>query len=164
MKVLIIEDDKNVSSYIAKGLTEAGHVADIANNGKDGLFLAQNEKYDVLKEIKLDDQYFAEGLTILKDKLYLLTWQEGEGFIYNLNTFEKTGSFGYNQSKEGWGLCNNEEKIFKSDGTEKIWILDPEKDYLIFEKVRSFLPREIYLGSSSPVFIDRSSVHRSSDS
>lgn len=48
MKVLIIEDDKNVSAYIAKGLSEAGHVADIANNGKDGLFLAQNEKYDAL--------------------------------------------------------------------------------------------------------------------
>jgi len=48
MKVLIIEDDKNVSAYIAKGLSEAGHIADIAGNGKDGLFLAQNEKYDAL--------------------------------------------------------------------------------------------------------------------
>lgn len=48
MKVLIIEDDKNVSAYIAKGLSEAGHIADIADNGKDGLFLAQNEKYDAL--------------------------------------------------------------------------------------------------------------------
>ncbi len=117
----------DVTSY-TQGLEFHGDTLyeSIGQYGKSKLRKVQLESGDVLKEIKLDDQYFAEGLTILKDKLYLLTWQEGEGFIYNLNTFEKTGSFGYNQSKEGWGLCNNEEKIFKSDGTEKIWILDPE--------------------------------------
>lgn len=98
----------------------------IGQYGKSKLRKVDLETGEVLKEIKLDDQYFAEGLTIVNDKLYLLTWQEDEGFIYNLNTFEKTGTFGYNLSKEGWGLCNNGEKIFKSDGTEKIWILDPE--------------------------------------
>lgn len=98
----------------------------IGQYGKSKLRKVDLESGEVLKEIKLDDQYFAEGLTILDDKLYLLTWQEGEGFIYDLRTFKKTGTFGYNQSEEGWGLCNNGEKVFKSDGTEKIWILDPE--------------------------------------
>lgn len=65
MKVLIIEDDKNVSSYIAKGLTEAGHVADIANNGKDGLFLAQNEKYDVLIVDRMLPEI--EGLAVIQE-------------------------------------------------------------------------------------------------
>ena len=106
----------------------------IGQYGRSKLRKLDLETGKVLKEIKLDDQYFAEGITILGDKLYQLTWQEGEGFIYDLDTFEKTGTFGYNQSKEGWGLCNNGEKIFKSDGTEKIWILDPEtlaeKSYL----------------------------------
>ncbi|MDR5590794.1 glutaminyl-peptide cyclotransferase [Christiangramia sp. SM2212] len=98
----------------------------IGQYGSSKLRKVDLETGEVLKEIKLDDQYFAEGLTILNDKLYQLTWQEDEGFIYDLDTFEKTGTFGYDQSKEGWGLCNNGEKIFKSDGTEKIWILDPE--------------------------------------
>nr|WP_202912742.1 glutaminyl-peptide cyclotransferase [Christiangramia aestuarii] len=98
----------------------------IGQYGRSKLRKLDLETGEVLREIKLDDQYFAEGLTIMGDKLYQLTWQEGEGFIYNLDSFEKIGSFGYNQSKEGWGLCNNGEKIFKSDGTEKIWILDPE--------------------------------------
>ena len=98
----------------------------IGQYGKSKLRKLDLESGEVLKEIKLDDQYFAEGLTILGDKLYQLTWQEGEGFIYDLETFEKTGTFGYNQSEEGWGLCNNGEKIYKSDGTDKIWILDPE--------------------------------------
>ena len=102
--------------------------------GKSKLRKLDLESGETLKEIKLDDQYFAEGITILDGKLYQLTWQEGIGFIYDLDSFEKDGSFSYNQSKEGWGLCNNGEKIFKSDGTEKIWILDPktlaEKSYI----------------------------------
>ena len=65
MKILIIEDDKNVSAYIAKGLSEAGHVADIASNGKDGLFLAQNEKYDAL----IIDRMLPEldGLSVIQE-------------------------------------------------------------------------------------------------
>ena len=42
MKILIIEDDTQVASYISKGMLEAGHTVDMADNGKDGLFLATN--------------------------------------------------------------------------------------------------------------------------
>jgi len=81
---------------------------------------------EVLKNINLSDQYFAEGITIVDDKIYQLTWQEQTGFVYDLDTFEKTGSFKYGKSKEGWGLCHNGNTIYKSDGTEDLWILDPE--------------------------------------
>lgn len=81
---------------------------------------------EVLENVSIGDQYFGEGLTILDDKIYQLTWRSGSGFIYNKNTLKKTGSFVYGDSKEGWGLCNNGEVIFKSDGTEKIWTLDKE--------------------------------------
>lgn len=117
----------DITSY-TQGLEFHGDILyeSIGQYGKSKLRKVDLESGEVLKEIKLDDQYFAEGITILGDKLYQLTWQEGEGFIYDLDSFERTGTFGYNQSKEGWGLCNNGQKIFKSDGTEKIWILDPE--------------------------------------
>lgn len=78
----------------------------------------------VLQKITLADPYFGEGLTILNDKIYQLTWHEKIGFIYNLKTLKKTGIFVYDKSKEGWGLCNNGETIYKSDGTEKIWLLN----------------------------------------
>lgn len=81
---------------------------------------------EILNRIELENSYFAEGLTILNDKLIQLTWREKTGFIYDLDTFKKTGSFQYNQSKEGWGLCNDGNQIYKSDGTERIWTLDPE--------------------------------------
>lgn len=79
---------------------------------------------EILNNIKLNDGYFAEGLTILDDKIYQLTWKADTGIIYDVNTFEKLGIFRYNHSEEGWGLCNDGKKLYKSDGTEKIWILN----------------------------------------
>lgn len=88
----------------------------------------------VLKNIDLADEYFGEGLTILNNKVFQLTWQKGTGFVYDVNTFDKLSSFKYGNSKEGWGLCNNDQNIYKSDGTEKIWLLDPktlvEQEYI----------------------------------
>ena len=81
---------------------------------------------EVQKNIDLSKDYFGEGLTILNDKIYQLTCHENTWFIYDLITFEKIGSFKYGQSKEGWGLCNDGNVIYKSDGTENIWVLNPE--------------------------------------
>ena len=82
----------------------------------------------------LDKQYFGEGLTIINNKIIQLTWKSKVGFIYDLETFEMERSFNYGKSIEGWGLANDGTNIFKSDGTEKIWVLDSnsyeEIDYL----------------------------------
>ncbi|MFY9242762.1 MAG: glutaminyl-peptide cyclotransferase [Polaribacter sp.] len=80
----------------------------------------------VLQKIDLDKQYFGEGITILNNKIYWLTWQAKKGFVYNLETFELEKEFNYNKSKEGWGFTNNGSELIKSDGTNKIWFLDPE--------------------------------------
>jgi two-component system OmpR family response regulator len=64
VRILVIEDDKDISSYIAKGMKEAGHTIDTAYNGKDGLFMATTEIYDVM----IVDRMLPEldGLTIIK--------------------------------------------------------------------------------------------------
>jgi glutamine cyclotransferase len=80
----------------------------------------------VLQQVNLDDSVFGEGLTVLNDKVFQLTWQSGIGYVYNKSDLSKIETFSYGKSKEGWGLCNDGEKLFKSDGTEKIWILNPE--------------------------------------
>lgn len=80
----------------------------------------------VLQKIDLDDQYFGEGMTILNDKIFWLTWQAKKGFVYNLETFQLEKEFAYNNSAEGWGLTNNGVDLIKSDGTHKIWFLDAE--------------------------------------
>lgn len=86
----------------------------------------------VIEQIKLEEKYFGEGITVLNDKIYQLTWQEKTGFIYDAKTLklEKTFSF----ETEGWGITNDGEKIYMSDGSEKIYILNPEtlkvEDYI----------------------------------
>ena len=100
---------------------------------------------EVLQTEKLADQYFGEGLTIMNNKIYQLTWRANTGFIYDLNTIEKTGTFVYSASKEGWGLCNDGTVIFKSDGTEKIWTLNPntlaEEGYIEIYTNTSKIPK-----------------------
>tara|TARA_R110000868_G_scaffold4211_15_gene26764 strand:+ start:160 stop:1203 length:1044 start_codon:yes stop_codon:yes gene_type:complete len=94
--------------------------------GKSTLRKLNFKTGEILKQIDLENTYFGEGITILNDKIYMLTWQSGLGFIYDVNDFKKIDSFKYGVSKEGWGLTNDGEKLYKSDGTEKIWLLNPE--------------------------------------
>ncbi|WP_299212090.1 glutaminyl-peptide cyclotransferase [uncultured Dokdonia sp.] len=92
--------------------------------GKSKLRKVDYQTGEVFKEIALDNAYFAEGLTVYTDKIYQLTWKENTGFIYNVSDFKKIGTFTYNKSKEGWGLCNDGTHVYKSDGSSKIWTLD----------------------------------------
>ncbi len=102
--------------------------------GKSSLRKVDYKTGSILKQIDLDASFFGEGITILNNKIYMLSWQKQTGFIFDLESFEELDQFKYNQSKEGWGLCNNGERLYKSDGTEKIWLLNPEtlteEDYI----------------------------------
>ena len=80
---------------------------------------------EVLARSDLEPNYFGEGITVRGDTIYMLTWQSGKGFLYDRNTLGRIGSFDYGQSKEGWGLCNDGRSLFKSDGSQRIWKLDP---------------------------------------
>ncbi|WP_369048672.1 glutaminyl-peptide cyclotransferase [Tenacibaculum sp. UWU-22] len=80
----------------------------------------------VLQKEDLDSRYFGEGMTIFNNKIYWLTWQAGKGFVYDFNTFKQEKEFPYQKSIEGWGLTHNDTELIKSDGTNKIWFLDPE--------------------------------------
>ncbi len=94
--------------------------------GKSKLRKVDYKTGEVLENIDLANEYFGEGLTVLNDKIYQLTWQNNIGFVYDVNTFKKTSSFKYGKSKEGWGICNDGNVLYKSDGTERIWLLNPE--------------------------------------
>jgi len=127
------------------------------STGKRGVSSLRKVNYktgEVLRKTALDSIYFGEGITILNDKIYQLTWQNKTGFIYDVTDFKKEGDFQYNQSKEGWGLCNNGEKIFKSDGTEKIWILNP--DTLIEESyIETVTNKSIFNKANELEYVDR---------
>lgn len=92
--------------------------------GESSLRKVNYETGEILNKVELQEYYFGEGLTILEDKIYHLTWQSGEGLVYDLQTMAQLNTFAYADSKEGWGLCNDGEHLFKSDGTDKIWMLN----------------------------------------
>ena len=79
---------------------------------------------NVLRKKAIDSVYFAEGLTIVGDSLYQLTWREQTGFIYNKNTFEQIGVFTY--PTEGWGMCYDGTYLIVSDGTEYLYFYEPK--------------------------------------
>jgi glutaminyl-peptide cyclotransferase len=93
--------------------------------GESTIRKVEIETGKVLQKIDIDDQYFGEGITIFNDQLFFLTWEAKKGFIYNPETFEQTGEFNYGKSKQGWGLTHNGTELIKSDGTPRIWFLDP---------------------------------------
>lgn len=94
------------------------------NYGRSSLRKVNPETGEILQRINLDKKYFAEGLTILDNKIYQLTWKEEIGFVYDVEAMKVIDTFRYGQSKEGWGLTHNERFLIKSDGTETIWFLD----------------------------------------
>lgn len=81
---------------------------------------------EIYSSVALPGKYFGEGITILNNKVYQLSWQENTGFIYNADNLKLIKEFNYFKAIEGWGLCNDGKNLYQSDGTEKIWILDPE--------------------------------------
>jgi len=64
MRILLVEDDSHTAGFIAKGLKEDGHSVDLADNGKDGLFLATTETYDAVVLDRMLPQL--DGLTVLR--------------------------------------------------------------------------------------------------
>jgi len=94
--------------------------------GQSSLRKVELKTGKVVKQIAVPPAFFAEGMTIYKDKIYQLTWQSKKGFVYNLDDFKQLKTFDYEQSKEGWGLTHDGTKLIKTDGTEKVWFLDPE--------------------------------------
>ena len=77
----------------------------------------------ILRQYNLGDQYFAEGLTLYRNKLYLLTWNENKVFVYN-KKFKLLSTL-YNPTS-GWGLTHDRRFLISSDGSANVYFRDPE--------------------------------------
>lgn len=78
----------------------------------------------VVQQVQLGDDFFGEGATVFRDKLYQLTWREGTAFVYTLPDLKPEKEIRY--SGEGWGLANDGTNLIMSDGTHVIRFVDPE--------------------------------------
>lgn len=87
----------------------------------------------VLQKYDLPDDVFAEGLAIMGDKAYQISWREHTAWVYNLPDFKLLRELRY--TGEGWGLTSDGTNLFMSDGTHVIRVLNPET----FETVRTIV-------------------------
>lgn len=78
---------------------------------------------NVIRIVHLDDVYFGEGITVYGNTLVQLTWRSHVGFIYDRNTFELLDEFSY--ATEGWGITHDGDRLIMSDGTSRLFFLDP---------------------------------------
>ncbi|WP_299716419.1 glutaminyl-peptide cyclotransferase [uncultured Tenacibaculum sp.] len=83
------------------------------------------ETGEVLQQYDLSDKYFGEGMTIFNNEIFWLTWQARKGFVFDLETFKMKKEFSYGDSNQGWGLTHSDSELIKTDGSNKIWFLDP---------------------------------------
>jgi glutamine cyclotransferase len=74
---------------------------------------------------KLDSHYFGEGITIIGNKIYQLTYKEHTGFVYDLSTFKQLNTFKFSAA-EGWGMTHDSVHLIYSDGTSTLYFLNPE--------------------------------------
>lgn len=78
----------------------------------------------VLRRLRMPGSWFGEGIALLNGKIYQLTWRSGIGRVVDRETFEEIGTFRY--PGEGWGLTTDGKRLYLSDGSPVIRILDPE--------------------------------------
>ena len=95
------------------------------NNCKSFLRKYNYKTGKIFKQTDLDPMYFGEGITIINNQIFQLTWQNKTGFIYNADTWKLEKTFAYDKDIEGWGMTNDGKYIYQSDGTEKIWTMNP---------------------------------------
>ncbi len=90
-----------------------------------GIVDLKSGKLDVKAE--LDRKiYFGEGIVILQNKIYQVTYLNRAGFIYDAKTYKKIGQFNY-INKEGWGMTTDGTNIIMSDGTNNLTYFDPKE-------------------------------------
>jgi glutaminyl-peptide cyclotransferase len=94
-------------------------------NGQSGIYRFDLATGKVLKEFKMEDHYFGEGITVVKDKIYQITYKAQKGFVYDLNSFARVDSFTY-ETAEGWGLTHDGKYLIKTDGSEFLDFINPE--------------------------------------
>jgi glutamine cyclotransferase len=94
-------------------------------NGESSLRRVEVTTGRVVQQIKVDPEYFAEGLALVGDELLQLTWQHQRGFVYDRKTFARKRTFPY--KGEGWGMAYDAGGgLVMSDGSDTLTFLDPK--------------------------------------
>jgi glutamine cyclotransferase len=91
--------------------------------GKSTLREVALETGAVTRKVDLPATVFGEGITVLGDRIYQVTWKAQKGYVYDRATFRKLREFEY--AGAGWGLTHDGQSLIMSDGTSLVKFIDP---------------------------------------
>ena len=91
--------------------------------GKSTLREVALETGTVVRKIDLPAEVFGEGVTVVGDRIYQVTWKSQKGYVYDRATFRKLREFEYTGA--GWGLTHDGQSLIMSDGTSLLRFIDP---------------------------------------
>lgn len=115
----------NIESFTQGLLMHEGHLYEgTGKEGRSTLSRIDLESGEVLQSKPLANRYFGEGIEIVGDKIYQLTWQSHVVFVHDKTSFETLDTH-YNPG-QGWGLAYNGEHLILSDGSATLQFLNPE--------------------------------------
>jgi glutamine cyclotransferase len=97
----------------------------IGKYGLSSLRKIRLETGAILKEHRLPPDIFGEGITIFQDKIIQLTWYARIGFVYDKESFRLIKTFRYPFRIEGWGITYNGKNLIMSDGSQRLYFIDP---------------------------------------
>jgi glutaminyl-peptide cyclotransferase len=92
-------------------------------NGESSLRKVAVETGEVVQRVNLEDRYFAEGIAVVGEEMYQITWRSRTGFVYDKTSFKKLREFQY--TGEGWGLAYDGRHLVMSDGSDVLRFFDP---------------------------------------
>ena len=81
------------------------------------------ETGEVVRKVNLPGNVFGEGITVLGNRIYQVTWKSQKGYVYDRTSFLRIGEFTYDG--EGWGLTNDGASLILSDGSARLRFIDP---------------------------------------
>ncbi|MBU38885.1 MAG: glutaminyl-peptide cyclotransferase, partial [Euryarchaeota archaeon] len=79
---------------------------------------------EIIRQTKIDDSYFGEGITVKGQSIIMLTWRAGVALEFHISNFSIIGNFSF--EGEGWGICYNGEHIVTSNGSSELSFRDPD--------------------------------------
>jgi glutaminyl-peptide cyclotransferase len=92
--------------------------------GKSKVLKTELKTGKVLQDLSIDPAVFGEGIAVINDKLYELTYRSKIGYVYDKKTLRLIRKFKYTFDTEGWGMTTDGKDLIMSNGTDRIFVLD----------------------------------------
>lgn len=126
----VIKVYKHDTKAFTQGLVyDAGYLYEgTGQYGESSIRKIDLKNDQIVSVLNIDRKYFGEGITIYDGKIIQLTWNEMTAFVYDLKSFTKESEFHY--STQGWGITTMDNELVMSDGSHKLYVLEPDSFYV----------------------------------